>query len=83
MRITTITVSRPPSDLGVDTDLDGDGFTNEMTRADVTAVSLWQAALAVPGRVIPAIRRSRPPYSPERQAFAESAARDATSQPCR
>lgn len=39
--------------FGRDTDLDGDGFINEMTRADVTAVSLYQAALAVPGRVIP------------------------------
>ena len=39
--------------FGRDTDLDGDGFINEMTRADVTAVSLYQAAIAVPGRVIP------------------------------
>ncbi len=39
--------------FGRDTDLDGDGFTNEMTRADMTAVSLYQAAMAVPGRVIP------------------------------
>jgi len=39
--------------FGRGTDLDGDGFTNEMTRADVTAVSLYQAAMAVPGRVIP------------------------------
>ena len=39
--------------FGRDTDLDGDGFTNEMTRADVTAVSVFQATLAVPGRVIP------------------------------
>ncbi|MEZ4861694.1 MAG: di-heme oxidoredictase family protein [Caldilineaceae bacterium] len=39
--------------FGVDTDPDGDGFTNEMTRADVTAVSIYQATLAVPGRVIP------------------------------
>jgi hypothetical protein len=39
--------------FGVDTDPDGDGFTNELTRADVTAVSIWQAALQVPGRVIP------------------------------
>jgi hypothetical protein len=39
--------------FGVDTDPDGDGFTNELTRADVTAVALWQASLAVPGRVIP------------------------------
>ncbi len=39
--------------FGIDTDPDGDGFTNEMTRADVTAASVWQATLAVPGRVIP------------------------------
>jgi len=39
--------------FGTDTDPDGDGHANEMTRADVTAVSLYQAALAVPGRVIP------------------------------
>jgi hypothetical protein len=39
--------------FGRDTDPDGDGFTNELTRADVTAVSVWQATLQVPGRVIP------------------------------
>src|SRR5205823_11984995 len=39
--------------FGIGTDPDGDGFVNEMTRADVTAVSLFQATLAVPGRVIP------------------------------
>lgn len=39
--------------FGVDTDPDGDGFMNELTRADVTAISLYQAAMAVPGRVIP------------------------------
>jgi len=39
--------------FGIDTDPDGDGIMNEMTRADVTAVSLFQAAMAVPGRVIP------------------------------
>lgn len=39
--------------FGRDTDPDGDGFINELTRADVTAVSLWQASLQVPGRVIP------------------------------
>src|SRR5437016_498271 len=38
--------------FGRDTDPDGDGFVNELTRADVTAVSIWQAALQVPGRVI-------------------------------
>lgn len=38
--------------FGLNTDPDGDGFKNELTRADVTAVSLWQATLQVPGRVI-------------------------------
>jgi CxxC motif-containing protein (DUF1111 family) len=39
--------------FGVGTDPDGDGVVNEMTRADVTAVTMFQATLAVPGRVIP------------------------------
>lgn len=39
--------------FGRDQDPDGDGFANEMTRADVTATTLFQAAMAVPGRVIP------------------------------
>jgi hypothetical protein len=39
--------------FGVDVDPDGDGFTNELTRADVTAATLFQAVMAVPGRVIP------------------------------
>lgn len=39
--------------FGIGTDPDGDGFTNELTRADVTAAALYQATLAVPGRVIP------------------------------
>jgi cytochrome c peroxidase len=39
--------------FGVDTDPDNDGIKNELTRADITAVTLFQATLAVPGRVIP------------------------------
>jgi hypothetical protein len=39
--------------FGRDLDPDGDGVVNEMTRADVTAVTIWQATLQVPGRVIP------------------------------
>ena len=38
--------------FGVGTDPDGDGFVNELTRADVTAATFYQATLAVPGRVI-------------------------------
>ena len=39
--------------FGADADPDGDGYENEMTRGDITAVSVFQAAMAVPGRVIP------------------------------
>jgi hypothetical protein len=39
--------------FGLNTDPDGDGVANELTVADLTAVSLFQATLAVPGRVIP------------------------------
>ncbi|HZC81831.1 MAG TPA: di-heme oxidoredictase family protein, partial [Nitrospiraceae bacterium] len=39
--------------FGLGTDPDGDGFKNELTAADLTAVSMFQATLAVPGRVIP------------------------------
>jgi di-heme oxidoreductase (putative peroxidase) len=38
--------------FGRDADPDGDGFTNELTVADLTAVSLFQATMSVPGRVI-------------------------------
>lgn len=44
---------QPTERFGLDSDPDGDGVRNEMTRADVTAVTLFQAALQVPGRVIP------------------------------
>jgi hypothetical protein len=39
--------------FGLGADPDGDGLTNELTVADLTAVCLFQATLAVPGRVIP------------------------------
>jgi hypothetical protein len=39
--------------FGVNTDPDGDGVKNEMTRADVTAATIFEATLPVPGRVIP------------------------------
>lgn len=40
--------------FGIGIDEDGDGFVNELTRADITAVTIYQAALPVPGRAIPA-----------------------------
>jgi hypothetical protein len=39
--------------FGLNADADGDGFSNELTVADLTAASMFQATLAVPGRVIP------------------------------
>jgi len=39
--------------FGTGADPDGDGFADELSRAEVTAVCLFQAALPVPGRVIP------------------------------
>jgi hypothetical protein len=38
---------------GPGVDGDGDGFANELSRADVTAVTIFQATLPVPGRVAP------------------------------
>jgi cytochrome c551/c552 len=39
--------------FGVNTDPDGDGVTNEMTRADVTALTAFIATLPVPRRAAP------------------------------
>jgi hypothetical protein len=39
--------------FGLGTDPDGDGVSNELTVADLTAASIFQATLSVPGRVIP------------------------------
>ncbi|MGH9734952.1 MAG: di-heme oxidoredictase family protein [Candidatus Acidiferrales bacterium] len=38
--------------FGLDVDADGDGMTNEMTAADVTALTLFQATLPPPGQII-------------------------------
>ena len=39
--------------FGLGVDADGDGFTNELTTADMTAATLFQITLNVPGQVIP------------------------------
>ena len=39
--------------FGLGIDADGDGVVNELTTADVTAVTLYQISLNVPGQVIP------------------------------
>ena len=38
--------------FGIGTDPDGDGVVNELTRADITAATLFQATLPVPERII-------------------------------
>lgn len=40
--------------FGVGMDIDGDGVVNELTTGDVTALTLFQATLPVPGRMLPA-----------------------------
>jgi hypothetical protein len=44
---------QPEERVGIGVDGDGDGSRNELTRADITAVTVYQATLPVPGRVIP------------------------------
>ncbi len=42
------------ADKGFDDDYDNDGVSRELTIGDITAATLFQAALAVPGRLLPA-----------------------------
>ena len=42
--------------FGIDSDPDGDGVKNELLDGDVTALTLFQATLPVPGRVLPGER---------------------------
>lgn len=44
---------QPEERFGTGVDEDGDGFVNELTRADITAATIYQATLPVPGRVVP------------------------------
>ena len=39
--------------FGLNVDADGDGIVNELTTADLTAISIFQATLPVPGQIIP------------------------------
>jgi len=44
---------QPTERFGRGADPDGDGVKDELTRADITATTIFQATLPVPGRVIP------------------------------
>jgi cytochrome c peroxidase len=57
--------------FGINTDPDGDGVSNELTRADVTAVTIFQATMAVPGRVIPNDRKIEAAVRNGEQRFAQ------------
>jgi hypothetical protein len=57
--------------FGLGVDADGDGFVNELTTADVTAVTLYQIALNVPGRVIPRDLEVRAAISAGEQLFSQ------------
>jgi hypothetical protein len=56
---------------GYEADHDEDGVARELTIGDITAVTLWQAQLATPGRVFPRDRAGR-----ERVAHGEAVFRD-------
>jgi hypothetical protein len=57
--------------FGVGVDADGDGFVDELTRADVTAVAVYQATLPVPGQIIPNDEEVRRAVSNGQQRFAD------------
>ncbi|HTS62591.1 MAG TPA: di-heme oxidoredictase family protein [Candidatus Acidoferrales bacterium] len=44
---------QPEERVGLGVDGDGDGVVNELTTADITAITLFQVTLNVPGQVIP------------------------------
>ncbi len=44
---------QPVERFGLNTDSDGDGVVNELSVGDITAATLYQAALGVPGQRIP------------------------------
>lgn len=56
--------------MGVDAD--GDGFVDELTRADVTAVAVYQATLPVPGQIIPNDEEVRRAVSNGQQRFSDA-----------
>ncbi len=62
---------QPVERFGVNTDTDGDGVTNELSVGDITAATLFQAALGVPGQKLPAHPRLRAAAVRGEQIFSE------------
>src|SRR5262249_7926608 len=57
--------------FGLNTDPDGDGVLNELTLGDVTAATLFQAALGIPGQRIPRDPRLRRAVARGQQLFSQ------------
>ena len=55
--------------FGDGVDADGDGVVDELTRGDITALTLFQATLPVPGQVLPRDRRARDAVEQGRELF--------------
>lgn len=60
---------QPTERFGVGTDPDGDGIHNEVTRGDVTALTVFVATLPVPLRVVPNDPRAAQAVAEGEQAF--------------
>jgi mono/diheme cytochrome c family protein len=56
---------------GFDPDFDEDGVVREMTIGDITAATIYQAALAIPGRLLPANREDRRSINQGEQLFSQ------------
>lgn len=57
---------------GMDPDFDRDGVERELTVGDITAATLYQAALGVPGRLMPADRKARKEVKRGENLFAQA-----------
>lgn len=58
--------------FGKAVDPDGDGFPDELSRADVTAVVAFQATMQVPGQILPKSDRLRDAVASGERLFAQS-----------
>jgi hypothetical protein len=52
-------------------DFDQDGISNELSIGDITAITIWQAALGIPGRLVPADPLERDAVSQGEQLFSQ------------
>jgi hypothetical protein len=69
--------------FGIDTDPDGDGIKNELTRADITAITIFQATLPVPTQQLPHDARLKEAVRKGEGLFKQIGAHLATFPRCR